>query len=736
MQPASPGERVGVSTSGMLRHLVTVASTACIASLCSAITAIQAADGSSTSTSAQDIPAGTAPADPAAKPAQDPATPLAPEVPTTPVRRALLVGIGEYPPDQGGWPKLSGTLADVEAIEAALIARGGFESGRIQKLIDRQATSKAILKAFDKMIEDSHKGDLILFYFAGHGSRLPDDGNDESDPWDETLVPYDAGSGPSKYNDIRDDKIGELIGRANFKTDQVVLILDCCCSGTITRDGTTNRYLSPAKRGFDKVRSVELLQESQKIGSGYAPPASRYVSLSACRAQQSAFEIEVPTETNGAARGPGEQAGSRAPEKVRRGLFTWCLVEALSEMNATDSYADLMARVSARVARQQKNQTPMIEGTLQGYSLFAPVAAPKAHRYPLTLLTKSGLLYLEAGMLQTLQPGAVLSVCGAEATHDDFAARVGRVRLTEVESQRSRAEWIDPPRLPAESAHETSGGARSFSAFLLEHGQGNQVRLPIAIQGTGRAETDLESRLEGTNYLKRVAPGEAALTLRLETNLAKERWIVHTKGGRTLPLSANPAAQEELDRLRNNLGKLGVAHRTAIMLSNDDSGALPVDFEIQPAAENDTTSAAFVQQDGQYLIDEGREFQLVIRNRATVPVFATIVQISPDGEILRVDPPTEDDRIAASGEQRITSKVFDIDKDLAPFYEDAPVRFFCVVTTRCPDLRSLEQLPVVVGHGARGEALSVADLAERGDPLACEPWTTAVLSVRVRLLAR
>src|SRR5207342_2664180 len=95
--------------------------------------------------------------------------------------------------------------ADAELVQRVLREREGFAASDIVLLLDAQATRRAILAEVERQIALCQAGDLFLFYFAGHGSRLPDQDGDELDGWDETIVPYDAGTPPERANDIRDD---------------------------------------------------------------------------------------------------------------------------------------------------------------------------------------------------------------------------------------------------------------------------------------------------------------------------------------------------------------------------------------------------------------------------------------------------------------------------------------------------------------------------------------------------
>ena len=549
------------------------------------------------------------------------------------IRRALLVGIDQYPREYH-WPVLAGPRADVAALLDVLLTREGFSRQHVVTLLDAEATRAAILSNFERMIAESRQGDVILFYFAGHGSKLPDDDGDELDGWDETLVPYDAIIGPNQFNDIRDDKISELITLANRKTDQVVLIFDCCSAGTNTRAESigTKRYLDPATRGLDAARPSLAPEAQAKLvpkvegGSGYLRPAQKYVALSACRASESAFELQVPSE--------------RASDTQHtRGLFTWCLVQAFEELGPEVCYADLLARVASRVNREQHEQTPILEGRLAGYSLFQAVAPPRAPRFALAI-DASGVLQLEAGKLQGLEPGAILGVCDGDAVRDTSLERLGRIELTEVGAGASRALWLESPREAQKSAH--------CAAFLLEHGPSDR-QLGFAIDEGAHTE-ELARALEATHLLRRVSAVEARVTIgsrSLASESAPRIFGLRSNTGVELPVWADASSATQIAAFVLCLSKLARAAHTVELLRNDDASTLAIDCKLE-RVDDDGQVAGEIELDsaGVLQVEAGAPWSCRIVNRSAIPVFVTMVLELPDAAIELYEPPTIDDPVA------------------------------------------------------------------------------------------
>ncbi|OGF61495.1 MAG: hypothetical protein A2Y62_12315 [Candidatus Fischerbacteria bacterium RBG_13_37_8] len=155
--------------------------------------------------------------------------------------RALLIGI-----NYGGVSRirhLSGCIADVHAAKQ-MLARFGFRDTDIKLLTESEATWAGIEAAFrSQLIEGSQPGDLILFYFSGHGTQANDLNNDESDGLDEALVPWDTIGPDGKLSRLLiDDDLGKWI--SELRDRQVIVIIDSCHSGTATKGIESVRFIT------------------------------------------------------------------------------------------------------------------------------------------------------------------------------------------------------------------------------------------------------------------------------------------------------------------------------------------------------------------------------------------------------------------------------------------------------------------------------------------------------------
>lgn len=146
-------------------------------------------------------------------------------------KRALVVGINDYSGLFGNNNNnLSSCVADANSMQQLLIDSFGFDSSAITLLTDGAAGSAAITSALQNMVANSAAGDVVCFYYSGHGSRVSGDSDRaDCDKYYEAIIPA---SGPT----ITDR---DLYNIANTLAQSVVnftVILDSCHSGGMDQE--------------------------------------------------------------------------------------------------------------------------------------------------------------------------------------------------------------------------------------------------------------------------------------------------------------------------------------------------------------------------------------------------------------------------------------------------------------------------------------------------------------------
>ncbi len=88
-------------------------------------------------------------------------------------RWALIVGVDRY--QHPGVPRLHGAVADARAISEALVRYGDFSPSQVYVLTSdgpEMPTSAEIVNRFSDLKQRTKPGDLVLFFFAGHGVEV------------------------------------------------------------------------------------------------------------------------------------------------------------------------------------------------------------------------------------------------------------------------------------------------------------------------------------------------------------------------------------------------------------------------------------------------------------------------------------------------------------------------------------------------------------------------------------
>lgn len=112
-----------------------------------------------------------------------------------------------------------------------LVKKCGIENVTYMK--DKQCHLSAVKEAITTVCKRCEEGDYFVFFYAGHGVQIKDQDGDEEDGMDEALaLVTPAGKIDFKYF-LRDDDFAELIAKHTKKGVNILILCDCCHSGTI-----------------------------------------------------------------------------------------------------------------------------------------------------------------------------------------------------------------------------------------------------------------------------------------------------------------------------------------------------------------------------------------------------------------------------------------------------------------------------------------------------------------------
>jgi hypothetical protein len=259
-------------------------------------------------------------------------------------RKALCIGINDYP---GAPMDQKGCVNDANDWAAALIGR----SFKVSKLLDSQATKKAIVAMMGHLIGNATKDDSLVIIFSGCGTWVPDSDGDETDGRDEALCPYDVGS----KGVIVDDEIKTLF--ATRKTGvRLLMVTDSCHSGTVTRAAineagadTRERFMPTGNWMSAKAVPRKLagtLSASVLGPTGASRPQGLFsrlmgdVLLAGCEEGQRCHEGIIDGRPNGA--------------------FTYYALKALKTLKPDATYADWHRAILKYLPSDRYPQSPQL----------------------------------------------------------------------------------------------------------------------------------------------------------------------------------------------------------------------------------------------------------------------------------------------------------------------------------------------------------------------------------------
>ncbi len=296
----------------------------------------------------------------------------------------LLVGINDY---AAPLPRLNGCIKDINQIEGYLNEFCAKEYNlQIRRLENATATYANIIKGFREHLGAASHEDIAWFHFSGHGSEektAPEFLVLEPNGKDQTLICADSRAGGSHH--LADKELAVLLNELATKNPDgpphIVVSLDCCHSGSGTRDAGENiEWTTRAAPSSGASRSLDsYIDGYYSRQARLEVPSAKHVLLSACKSVQTAGDMP------------------------QGGAFTTGFVKALYASQGNLSYADLFIRARASVQQTRENQTPQFE-TIQNFDPYVRFleGSPAGERDLYEVIVKDGDWYVKCGAIHGL----------------------------------------------------------------------------------------------------------------------------------------------------------------------------------------------------------------------------------------------------------------------------------------------------------------------------------------------
>lgn len=537
---------------------------------------------------------------------------------------ALLVGINKYA--QSYIPNLGGCVGDVEALDQLLRERFREADLQILSLVDEAATHRGIKDAFSSHLIDNVRrarnqgGDAeppcVLFYYSGHGSRARDDSGQSVDGHDETIVPHDSRT-PGVF-DIKDWELGMLLDELGAYTDNVTVILDCCHSGSGTRDlapfGLTARQCQPDLRPQPTERPPALASTRSASTNSRWSIGERYVLLAGCRAHEKSYE----------------RSFQRGGHFHQEGVFTHFLLRELTKASPLRplTYRELHERVSHQVTRLYQRQHPQCEGD-RDRLLFGGLR-PARDRLHTVVAVGDGHLVVDGGRAHGLTEGSLLHAFPPSTrTVASETEPLATLRVIAADVVSSRCTGEGPPT------------AIPLHARVRLHQQSVDLRRKVNVEALAPA---IRRKLAQHLSHPEIQPYISLASVDADFYIEQTRKALHILDRGALPLTP-PYADDALDEVARAAAHLA-RFKNAEGLGHDKAApalAGGVQLRIKrlgfdPASGEARALPTDADERGMPLVQTGEAVVLELTNSGDEPLYVTVLEFGYDWSITRLYP--------------------------------------------------------------------------------------------------
>jgi len=192
-------------------------------------------------------------------------------------KKALLIGINYINTPY----ELSGCIDDTNRMKELLSSYGFNDFKILTDLTELKPTKSNILNELKKLIINAKAGDLLFFYYSGHGSYTYDRNGDETDGKDEMLVSLDS-------LPVLDDELKTILQTHLSREITIIGMFDSCHSGTVL-DLKYNYLVS------DSLKD-DIYSENDKASECQG----NVIMISGCMDSQTSAEALIQNKAQGA----------------------------------------------------------------------------------------------------------------------------------------------------------------------------------------------------------------------------------------------------------------------------------------------------------------------------------------------------------------------------------------------------------------------------------------------------
>jgi hypothetical protein len=256
------------------------------------------------------------------------------------MNKAVLVGINDY---QNA--PLNGCVPDIKACCAELVGGFNWQWQDLRSCTDRRATRDGIIKRIEWLCDGARAGDVLLFWYSGHGAQIPIRGEEignEVDGLREVLCPVDFDiDDPETWID---DRLFERTIKPAPGVNLTIVLDSCFSGGMIPTNGARKRDSEFERNRSYPIRinaAREMRISSRPIVSRRLKAKAAYIAL--CQEDQTCADAYISDAVGYMG------AGS---------FFLWKSILSMRR----NTLSEIVADTAKRLKESRFSQVPKLEG--------------------------------------------------------------------------------------------------------------------------------------------------------------------------------------------------------------------------------------------------------------------------------------------------------------------------------------------------------------------------------------
>lgn len=537
-----------------------------------------------------------------------------------PQRRALLVGISDYENgtnQEDGWRSLK-TEPDLENMRYVLETYYDFKGPALRSIRNENATQENIIREFKQhLVSNAKPGDVVVFYYTGHGFHVPDANGDETaDREDEVTVmwvPKDKQSLPAKKRRalmyMLDDTYQLLLQELSQKMrsedgkvrGSITVIFDSCNSGSAAK-----AVLIPKGREWN-----EKIDGPRPAAVGAPDVASGWLSLG--KNQFEGITFIAGSQSN--------QFSYMMREATKGSILTYYMSEFLTNIarqkaDRNVTYDDMQKWVSSKVLGMGKVQDPQVEGNINA-EIFGDGQPVIRQSLPIVRRVLAGPLRLElnVGALHGVNPGSRFDIYRRNTEVKNPANKLAEVEITAVSSISSEGK-VTKSSTPAPKSADYEAAQAVATDYRFD-GQPLKVLIQPAIPPD--KVKALFDAVASQAFITRTGVTEDNFDVKLGW---KDNFFYQRASGRIVPLGStvDPVSLQK---------RLLADWRWRRLASLTLPGLPKVRIDI--VGKDDAPLKR--SEGGRIVLKPGDEGKVIAINNTGEPMFLTLIYLKDSGEI-------------------------------------------------------------------------------------------------------